>query len=79
MVTMSATAATNVSFRARTTTVGTLDVEGTAMSAVRQDDMVRLTGASAFGDCFDATRVVITGQPSVAPAYLGHRAWSPPS
>jgi hypothetical protein len=79
MVTMSATAATNVSFRARTTTVATLDVEGTAMSAVRQDDLARLTGAPAFGNCFDATRVAIKVQPSVAPAHLGHRAWSPPS
>lgn len=76
MVTTDTTAATNVQFRARTTTGGHLGDECTLLPAVRQDvHMDRLASAPAGFDLWsDATRVEI-----VAPTYLGHRAWSPPS
>jgi hypothetical protein len=81
MVTITTTAATNVSFRARTTTGVTLGYEGAVMPAVRQDlHTDRLGAPVGFGVvCDDAIRVETKGLPSVATTSPGHRAWSPPS
>lgn len=72
MVTTTKTAATNVSFRARTTTAVTF-AEGTAMPAGR-----RGVHTDRIGGCYDAIRVETTVLPFVV-APQGSRAWSPPS
>jgi hypothetical protein len=82
MVTKSATAATNVSFRARTTMGAAFSIQGTGLPVVRQDvhmDRDGLVVPAVFGARgYDATRVEATGLASVKATPLGHRAWSPP-
>jgi hypothetical protein len=82
MVTKSTTAATNVTFRARTTMGAAFSSQGTALPIVRQDVRTDRDGwvvPAGFGICgYDATRVETTGLASVMAFPLGHRAWSPP-
>jgi hypothetical protein len=82
MVTITKTAATSVSFRARTTTGISLGIEGTTAPVVRQNVRMERDGWAlpvGFGVCgYDATRVETTGLASVKATPLGHRAWSPP-
>lgn len=80
MVTMTKTAATNASFRARPTTGVTLGHWGTSLSAVRGDvRMDRSGGVSAGCDVsLGAIRVETAGLPFVVTPQ-GSRAWSPPS
>jgi hypothetical protein len=82
MVTTSMTAATNVSFRARTTMGAAFSSQGTGLPIVRQDVHVDRDGwvmPAGFGACgYGAIRVETTGLASVKATPLGHRAWSPP-
>jgi hypothetical protein len=82
MVTKSVTAATNVTFRARTTVGAAFSIQGTSLPIVREDvhmDRDGLVVPAGFGARgYDATRVDTTGLASVKATPLGHRAWSPP-
>jgi hypothetical protein len=82
MVTMSTTAATNVTFRARTTMGAAFLGQGTSLPIVRRDVHVERDGqvvSAGFGACgYDAISVETTGLASVKATPLGHRAWSPP-
>jgi len=76
MVNITKTAATNVSFRARTTTGAALSYQGTTLPVVRQD--VRSDAPIGVGVCIDATRAAFTGLAFADMTPLGHPAWSPP-
>lgn len=77
MVLTTETAATNVSFRARTTTGVNLGDEGTSMPAARWYVHADRIGCAPAVSGFDAIGVESTGLRPFA--NLGFHAWSPPS